>query len=150
LNRTPVAIEPMTLADLSQVLSIEQASFARPWTRSNFEHELSENPHALNLVARDSGSVSAFLCAYLVAGELMINDLAVDPSSRRRGLGGALLRHAIETARARGCRRATLEVRPSNDAALALYESFGFAVVGSRPGYYTDTNEDGLLLARDL
>jgi len=146
----PVTIEPMSLADLPRVLSIERASFAKAWTRSNFEHELLENPHALNLVARVSGNVSAFLCAYLVAGELMVNDLAVDPAFRRHGLARALLRHAIEAARARGCRRATLEVRPTNAPALALYGGFAFEIVGRRPGYYTDTNEDALLLARDL
>ena len=140
MNGVPVAIEAMSLADLPRVLSIERASFAKAWTRSNFEHEIIENPHAVNLVAREAGGVSAFLCAYLVAGELMINDLAVDPASR----------HAIEAARTRGCRRATLEARPSNAAALALYGEFGFEIVGRRPGYYTDTREDALLLAREL
>jgi ribosomal-protein-alanine N-acetyltransferase len=150
LKPIPVPIEPMSLADLPRVLSIERASFAKAWTRSNFEHEIMENPHALNLVARESGDVAAFLCAYLVAGELMINDLAVDPAFRRRGLARSLLRHAIEAARTRGCRRATLEVRPSNAPAIALYGGFGFEIVGRRRGYYTDTDEDALLLARDL
>ena len=150
MRDVPVAIEPMTVDDLPGVLAIERASFTSPWTESNFRHEITENPLAWNLVARAAGRVVAFACAYVVADELMINDLAVAAAARGRGLGRNLLRHLIEGARVRGCRRATLEVRPSNAAARALYASFDFVVVGRRPGYYADTGEDGLLLARDL
>lgn len=146
----PVAIEPMTVEDLPGVLAIERASFSSPWTEANFRHELQDNPLAWNLVARTAGRVVAFACAYVVADELMINDLAVEAAARRRGIGRVLLRHLIEGARVRGCRKATLEVRPSNAPARALYASFDFAVVGRRPGYYADTGEDGLMLARDL
>lgn len=146
----PAVIEPMTLEDLPEVLAIERASFNNPWTEANFAHELTSNPWAVNVVAKHESRVVGFLCAYVVADEVMINDLAVQPGSRRHGLAREVLRHVLEAARLRGCRRATLEVRPSNAAALALYTSFQFEVVGRRPGYYTDTKEDGLLLARDL
>ena len=102
---------------------------------------------AWNVVGRAEGGVVAFACAHIVADELMINDLAVDASARRRGIGSGLLRHLIEGARIRGCRRASLEVRPSNAAARALYAALGFEAVGRRPGYYADTGEDALLLA---
>lgn len=141
-----VAIEPMTVADLPRVLAIERMSFKTPWTEANFRHEIEENPLAWNLVAREDGNVAAFACAYLVADEMMINDLAVDPSRRRRGLASALLTRLMAGGRARGCARATLEVRPGNGPARALYEAFGFSVVGHRPGYYADTGEDALLL----
>jgi len=141
-----VAVLPMTVADLPSVLAIERRSFTSPWTEANFRHEIEDNPLAWNLVARCDGTVVAFACAYVVSDELMVNDLAVDASVRRRGLGSALLRHLIDGARVRGCRRATLEVRPGNVAARSLYEGFGFAVVGTRPGYYADTGEDALLL----
>jgi ribosomal-protein-alanine N-acetyltransferase len=150
LKDPPVGIAPMTVEDLPSVLGIERASFTSPWTEANFRHELTENALAWNLVARAGGRVVAFACAYIVSDELMINDLAVDPLARRRGVGRELLGHLIEGARLRGCRRATLEVRPSNTPARALYESLGFAAVGRRAGYYADTGEDGLLLARDL
>ena len=146
----PVAIEPMTVADLPRVLAIERMSFTSPWSEASFRYEIEDNPSAWNLVGRADGGVVAFACAYIVADELMINDLAVDSSVRRRGLGSALLRHLIDGARTRGCRRATLEVRPSNAPARALYEAFGFDVVGRRGGYYADTGEDALLLARAL
>ena len=141
-----VAIQPMTVADLPGVLAIERASFTSPWTEDNFRHEIEDNPLAWNLVGLHDGAIVAFACAYLVSDELMINDLAVDASARRRGVGSALLRHLLDGARLRGCRRATLEVRPGNLAARALYDGFGFAVVGTRPGYYADTGEDALLL----
>jgi ribosomal-protein-alanine N-acetyltransferase len=142
----PVTIEPMTIADLPGVLAIERMSFASPWSQANFIHEIDGNPLAWNLVARLDGTVVGFACAYVVSDELMINDLAVDQSARRRGVGSALLRRLIDGARLRGCRRATLEVRPSNEPARALYGRFGFGVVGHRRGYYSDTGEDALLL----
>jgi len=142
----PVAIEPMTIADLPSVLSIERASFTTPWTEANFRHEIEGNPLAWNLVVRAEGKVVGFACAYIVADELMINDLAVDSSQRRLGVARAMLRHLADGARVRGCHRATLEVRLGNEPARALYESFGFRVVGRRPGYYADTGEDALLL----
>jgi len=147
LTERQVAIEPMTVEDLPRVLAIERTSFTSPWTEANFRHEIEDNPLAWNLVARADGRIVAFACAYVVADELMINDLAVDGSLRREGLGRALLRHLLEGARVRGCRRATLEVRPSNAPARALYDAFGFALVGRRAGYYADTGEDALLLA---
>ena len=146
----PVDIEPMTLADLPRVLAIERTSFTSPWTEANFRHEIESNPLALNLVGRAGGRVVAFACAHIVGEELMINDLAVDAGLQRRGHGSALLRRLIESARTRGCRLATLEVRPSNTPARALYEAFGFELVGRRRGYYADTGEDALLLASAL
>lgn len=150
MTGVPVAIEPMTVADLPSVLAIECAAFATPWTEANFRHEIEGNPLAWNLVARRQGRVVAFACTYIVSDELMINDLAVDASQRRLGLGRALLRHLADGARVRGCRRATLEVRLGNGPARALYENFGFRVVGRRPGYYADTGEDALLLTATL
>jgi ribosomal-protein-alanine N-acetyltransferase len=150
LKDDTVAVEPMTVGDLPGVLAIERMSFTTSWSEANFRHEIEDNPLAWNLVGRAQGVVVAFACAHLVVDELMINDLAVDSSVRRRGIGSVLLRHLLEGARVRGCRRATLEVRPSNAPARALYEAFGFEIVGRRRGYYADTGEDALLMARAL
>jgi ribosomal-protein-alanine N-acetyltransferase len=146
----PVTIDPMTIDDLPSVLAIERASFPSPWTEANFRHELEDNPLAWNLVARAGGRVVGFACAYVVADELMINDLAVAAASRRQGAGRALLSSLLDGARVRGCRRATLEVRPGNSPARALYDAFGFVPVGRRTGYYADTGEDALLLSCPL
>jgi [ribosomal protein S18]-alanine N-acetyltransferase len=146
----PITIEPMTVGDLPEVLVLERASFPTPWTEANFRHEIEDNPLAWNLVAKIGGGVAGFACAYVVADEVMINDLAVDERKRRRGVGSAMLRRLLDGARSRGCRRATLEVRLGNGPARALYESFGFTISGLRRGYYADTGEDALLLSFDL
>lgn len=140
----------MSIEDLPRVLAIERASFVTPWTEENFRHEVQRNPIAWNVVALRGRNVVGFACAYVVGGELMINDIAVDPEERQRGVGRALLVHLLDGGRARGCRRATLEVRPSNDAALHLYRDLGFVEGGLRRGYYADTGEDALLMARTL
>lgn len=147
MRQREVVIEPMTVEDLPRVLAIERASFSSPWSEANFRHEIESNPMAWNLVVRTAGRVVGFACAYVVADELMINDLAVDATLRREGFGSALLRRLLDGARTRGCRRVTLEVRPSNAPARALYEAFGFEIVGHRRGYYADTGEDGMLMA---
>ena len=150
MSPTDVAIDAMTLVDLPRVLAIERASFKTPWTEENFRHEIENNPLAWNLVARRGGRVVAFACVYVVADEVMINDVATEPEERRGGLARTLLRHVLDGASVRGCRRATLEVRPSNAAARSLYEAFGFVTVGRRPGYYSDSGEDALLMERPL
>lgn len=144
------SLEPLGIADLPAVLAIESASFPSPWTEENFRHEILANPRAWNVVLRDGGVVAAYACCYLVADELQINDLAVDPDRRSRGWGGAILDALLAEARARGASRATLEVRPSNAAGRRLYRSRGFRAVGRRPGYYADTGEDALLMERPL
>lgn len=141
---------PMRASDLPRVLAIERASFPTPWTEENFRHEIEENPMAWNVIAERDGLIVGFACSYVVGPELMINDIAVDPAHRRTGVGGAIVRHLLEGGRERGCRLATLEVRPSNTVARSLYDAEGFAVAGTRKGYYADTGEDAVLMSRAL
>ena len=143
-------IEDMTLGDVPEVLAIERRSFATPWTEENFRHEIAENPVAVNRVLREEGAIAGYVSAYIVAGELQVNDLAVAPEMRRRGFGRQLLDDVLSLARERGAAFATLEVRPANAAARALYAARGFVEVGRRPGYYPESGEDALLLARPL
>jgi len=140
----------MRLADLPAVLAIERVSYPTPWTEANFRQEIVANPHAWNLVVEDASGIAAYACCYLVADELQINDIAVRPDARRRGIGGRLLDEILAGAGARGARKATLEVRPSNRAARALYAARGFAVSGRRPGYYADSGEEAILMERCL
>ena len=143
-------IEPMTLVELPEILAIERDSFASPWTAENFRHEIECSPSAWNLVLRAEGRVIGYACSYLVADELQINELAVGARARRNGHGGRILDHILRGGRARGARRATLECRPSNVAARALYASRGFRETGRRRGYYADTGEDAVLMERSL
>ncbi|HEX6853576.1 MAG TPA: ribosomal protein S18-alanine N-acetyltransferase [Candidatus Polarisedimenticolaceae bacterium] len=142
--------DAMRTSDLDAVLAIERAAFPSPWAREHFLHEIRGNPNAYNPVVRASGRVVAYACTWIVEGTLEINNIAVEPSHRRRGHARALLARAIERAARLGCDRAILEVRPSNEGARRLYASFGFREVGRRPRYYEDNGEDAILMARVL
>ena len=144
------SVEPMTAADLSDVLEIEAASFTNPWTRPMFERELVDSGVSHLYVLRTADRrVAAFCMDWIVADELHINNLAVRPECRRAGVGRALLEWVFGYAAALGARRATLEVRRSNAAALKLYERLGFSVAGIRKEYYDHPVEDALILWRD-
>ncbi len=136
---------------LPAVQQIERASFTQPWSQRIFAAELT-NPHALPLclVTLPAEMLVAYLILWLVGEEVQIQNLAVHPSFRRRGLGRYLLHRGLGEAAARGARLATLEVRPSNLAARRLYLSLGFVQTGRRPGYYQAENEDAILLDCDL
>lgn len=149
-----IRIEPMRVEDLEEVLGIERAAFPHPWSRQAFVYELRDNRVARLWVARapDEGraAVVGYVCLWLVADEVHITNLAVDPAHRRRGVGRQLLGTILELYRAEGARVAALEVRPSNHEARRLYEAFGFRQVGLRRGYYFDTGEDAVLMEARL
>jgi ribosomal-protein-alanine N-acetyltransferase len=111
---------------------------------------MEKNRVARCLVMRDGSRVVGYLCLWEIADELHITNIAVDPALRRQGIGRTLLRGVLDDARQRGLRLVALEVRPSNIEARALYESFGFRVVGRRRGYYYDTGEDALVMETTL
>ena len=102
------------------------------------------------LAAESNGVLSGFLVASIIAGEAELESIVVAPEARRRGLGGALLRALIEAATVRKVTRLLLEVRASNDRALAFYRATGWREQGRRPRYYSDPEEDAVLMALDL
>ena len=144
-------IEPLASPQqIDEVLSIEQASFTNPWTREMYLADLENEDVSYCYLARDErGQVVGFCSVWRVAEELHINNLAVKPEFRRRGVATALLKHALGEGARFGARRATLEVRRSNDPARLLYERFGFTVGGIRRGYYSKPIEDALVLWRE-
>jgi [ribosomal protein S18]-alanine N-acetyltransferase len=144
------SISPMRPADLDEVVAIERASFGMPWSRGAFLYEIEQNRVARCWVLRDGDTVVAYLCLWEIGDELHVTNIAVHPSLRRRGLARQLLSAILEDGRTRRLRSVTLEVRPTNDEARTLYESFGFRVVGRRKGYYYDTGEDALIMESDL
>jgi [ribosomal protein S18]-alanine N-acetyltransferase len=137
-------------ADLSAVAELEAYCFTNPWTRDMLARELAQSDVAHVFILRLPGEpVAAFCSCWIIADELHVNTMAVDPRYRRLGLATHLMRHVMIAAVRRGAVRATLEVRESNDAARRLYESLGFAVTAVRRGYYTQPDEDALILWRD-
>ena len=139
---------PMGTAHLDEVLEIEKTSFPIPYTRGMMENELA-NPRARYFVGMLEGRVAAYGGYWQIDTEGDVITLAVRPDLRRQGVGGALMRTILADARARGVEALTLEVRPGNTAAVALYASFGFKTVGRRKGYYQDNREDALLMRCD-
>jgi ribosomal-protein-alanine N-acetyltransferase len=134
-------------ADLEPILALEAASFTNPWPREMLARELAESPVSRLYVARTvEGVVAAFCLCWLVVDELHVNTIAVDPAFRRRGLATDMMRHVMAEAVRDGARRATLEVRRSNAAAIALYERLGFRACAVRPRYYSRPDEDALIL----
>jgi len=148
---TVVTIESVTApAQIDEVLAIEEVSFTNPWTREMYLAELQNTGVSFCFLARgDDGRSVGFCSVWRILDELHINNLAVLPDFRRDGVGTALLRHVIREGVARGAKRATLEVRRSNESARLLYERFGFTVAGVRPDYYSKPVEDALVLWRE-
>jgi ribosomal-protein-alanine N-acetyltransferase len=144
-------IEPLSSpSDLDAVLAIEVESFTSPWTREMYVAELENVGVSFCYLARDeSGQILAFCSFWRVLDELHINNLAVAPPYRRRGIGTKLLTYVLNEGARLGAHRATLEVRRSNEVARHLYDHLGFATAGVRRAYYTNPVEDALVLWRE-
>jgi ribosomal-protein-alanine N-acetyltransferase len=140
----------MTLDDLPAVMEIDQLSFALPWPERSFRFELTGNDASHLMVAESSVGgedlIEGYLGYWLLIDEMHISTLAVHPEMRGRGIGERLLRAGLEQAWIQGAEMSTLEVRPSNEVAIALYRKYGFEVVGRRRAYYQDNNEDAVLM----
>jgi [ribosomal protein S18]-alanine N-acetyltransferase len=143
-----ITIQPMTPADLEEVLPIEEVSYTMPWNRTMFEAELHGNRFARLLTARDSEQniLLGYVCFWMVFDELHLMNLSVHPEWRRMGIGEELARRALSSAQEGGARLATLEVRASNEAAKRLYEKLGFKVAAVRHGYYREPKEDAVIM----
>ncbi|MBI3128329.1 MAG: ribosomal protein S18-alanine N-acetyltransferase [Candidatus Tectomicrobia bacterium] len=156
--KTPpgLRLRPMRREDVPAVLSIERLSFTLPWSETTFLRELEKVSlsHLLVVEGPAPGGGGAdpllgYACWWEVTDECHITDFAVAPSARRRGVGDFLLNGLLEDARRRGAVRATLEVRVSNEAAISLYEKWGFSAIAMRQRYYPDNDEDALVMWKD-
>lgn len=145
-----VTVRTMTARDVDAVVAIETEAFSSPWQRDTFLGLL-ERPALELLVLEDrtAGIVGyAVLWCILEQGELA--NMAIVPSSRRRGLGRVLLSHVLDRARSRGVETVFLEVRESNERAVRLYTQFGFSDVGVRRAYYEHPKEDARVMMAAL
>ena len=136
-------------ADLLAVFRIEKASFPQPWPYRAFERFLGEP----GFLVADAGEVVGYVIADATPNHGRplghIKDIAVAPAHRDRGVGTELLEGALGVMRDRRAQSVKLEVRESNDSALALYRRFGFVHRNTSPGYYAD-GEDALVLVCEL
>ena len=139
--------DPESTSDLDAIVALEAQAFTNPWPRETLVWELrNSDVTRIYLLRNDAGAVVGFCVCWVVFDELHINTLAVAPNERRKGLATLMLEHVLTEGSKEGARKATLEVRASNTAALALYERLGFRVTATRPRYYTNPDEDALIL----
>lgn len=146
-----VEFEPWSDADIDAVLAIETSVAAFPWTRGHFTD--SWKAGYSGWVGRDADrGVLGYYLLMLAVDEIHLLNLGVARAAQGRGLGARLLAHALGNAWRVGGRSMFLEVRPSNAAAISLYERFGFAEVGRRRGYYPAASgrEDAIVMRRAL
>ena len=137
----------MNEQNYKSVAAIEAECFTQPWSEKTFFEELS-NPNAHTYLALDDGKAAGFLSVWEVCGEVSVNNIAVCEGSRRKGIARALLQAMLDELSA--AQSVTLEVRKSNAAAIALYESFGFERVGERKDFYSLPTENALLYTKFL
>ena len=142
-------IVPMEEQHLDALAQLEQICFSHPWSREALGEELS-NPAAVFLVAVEEDAILGYAGMHVVCGEGYIDNIGVFPAARRKGVGRRLIESLIDWMEHHDGIFLTLEVRPSNEAAVLLYQSAGFQEVGRRKGFYQDPEEDALLMTRNF
>jgi ribosomal-protein-alanine N-acetyltransferase len=150
LSAVVVDIRELSLRDLGAVERIERRTYPTPWSRSMFAGELVK-PSSICLGAYDAdgGRLLGYLIVSRYVDAWHVMNVAVDPDHQRRGIATVLLDRLFERTAGDAQRGYTLEVRVSNSAAISLYERLGFRARGVRRAYYTDNQEDALIMWRD-
>ena len=149
-----IMIMRMSEHDLLEVVEIEEQSGLSRWGWAAYYAELQGGNRDLMLVARvmrssvmDACPIAGYIIARETAGELHINNVAVRSQYRRRGIGATLLNRVLEEARSRKAKAAFLEVRSANRPAQTLYEKSGFKAIARRPNYYSEPQEDAVVMS---
>ena len=138
-----IEVRRLVYSDLPAVLAIERRAFPSPWSLAMFVLELSK-PSGICLAATNEEGLAGYLVCSRYADVWHLMNVAVEPRRRRVGIATTLINELLE--RAGTDARYTLEVRTSNDAAIAMYQRFGFRPAGTRPRYYHDNGEDALIM----
>lgn len=133
---------------VQQIAQMEKVCFSDPWSENSVASELN-NPLSLWLVAVEDQTVLGYVGSQSVLGEADVMNVAVHPDFRRRHIGQDLIERLIDLLREKNVRSLALEVRVSNESAIALYQKLGFVQVGRRPNYYRNPKEDALILRKE-
>ncbi|MWC30390.1 ribosomal protein S18-alanine N-acetyltransferase [Paenibacillus sp. MMS18-CY102] len=149
-EHSTIKFRKMRLADIQAIVSIEQEAFTTPWTAEAFTNELTNNHFARYMVMEDPSGIIGYGGMWTIIDEAHVTNVAVRHDCRGKGLGELLLRRLMVDAEEAGMQRMTLEVRVSNERAQRLYGRLGFEPAGVRPGYYSDNNEDALIMWVEL
>lgn len=145
-----ILVRWMVPEDVPAVWALEQEVFASPWAVENFLYELGNHDYNISLIAAIGEQLAGYSVSYHVYDELHISNLAVAPNYRRRKIGETLLTINLRIAQIRSINHVHLEVRRSNLPAIALYQKYGFQIVGVRKNYYQNQHEDALLMTKKL
>jgi ribosomal-protein-alanine N-acetyltransferase len=146
-----VTMAPLRRRHLRSVLRIEAQVYPRPWSLGLFMSELALKTTRSYLAAKVGNEVVGYAGLMITGSDAHVTTVAVDPAWQRQGIGTRLMLGLSDAAVARGCTGLTLEVRVSNTGAQAMYRRFGFAPAGVRKNYYTETNEDAIVMwAHDI
>ena len=150
-KRIEIEVEYMKAEHLPEVLEIERESFYAPWSKKAFLNEINQNKLSIMLVARAKdqevfSGILGYACIWSVIDEFHITNVAVMPEFRGKGIGEQLIGFIVTLAKEKGVNILTLEVRQSNYGAIRLYCKTGFMPVRIRKRYYSDTDEDAMVM----
>lgn len=143
-----IDIVKMSPRHVAEIAALEKQCFSDPWSENSVAYELT-NSLSLWLVATEGDQVAGYVGSQAVMGEADVMNVAVAPEYRRQGIAQALVTELIIQLKGAGCTQLTLEVRASNESAIALYKKLGFQQVGCRPRYYRNPKEDALILRKE-
>ncbi|RNB55719.1 ribosomal-protein-alanine N-acetyltransferase [Brevibacillus gelatini] len=148
MSQQPIELEYrfMTMQDVGAVAELERLSFSTPWPHEAFVNELTKNPNARYVVAVHQNRIVAYCGMWIVLDEAHITNVAVHPLFRGKKIGLGLMIKMMGVAKMLGAKSMTLEVRPSNTVARNLYTKLGFREHGVRKRYYSDNNEDAIIM----
>ncbi len=133
---------------IPQIAALERICFSEPWSEQSIAGELG-NPLSLWMVCWEDGVVLGYVGSQTVLGETDMMNIAISPQVRRQGVARRLILELVAQLKKQGSHSLSLEVRPSNTAAVALYQRLGFVQVGRRLNYYRHPKEDGLILRKE-
>jgi len=141
-------IRRMREGDLAEVRTIETLSFSNPWSENTFRGEIQNTPVSFPMVVveKPGDRLVGYIVYWHIREDVQVNNVAVHPDFRGRGVGEALMRHVIDKVRESGATFVTLEVRVSNTPAVTLYKKLGFEILGERKNYYTHPDEDAYMM----
>ncbi|CDQ41455.1 ribosomal protein S18-alanine N-acetyltransferase [Virgibacillus salexigens] len=139
-------IRRMEIMDIDAVIEVERTSFSTSWTKDIFYQEISDNPYAHYFVMELDKKIIGYIGTWIVLDDAQITNLAIQPIYRGKSLGEKLFHYTMQYAIIRGVSRLSLEVRESNTIAQNLYQKFGLVPGGLRKNYYTDNQEDAIVM----
>lgn len=137
--------EPLQVAHIPAILEIEKTTNSAPWSERSFRNEL-DHEHGIFLVGFLQGQIVAYGGVWLVVDEAHVTTIAIAEAERRKGIGSRLMVELLTRAQRAGMVCSTLEVRAGNEAAIRMYEKFGYTVTTTRKGYYPDNKEDAIVM----